>query len=459
MLSGARAGTRRALTADFATLGRHPSSELQLDPEQDTEVSARHAAVFRQGPGYVVRDLGSATGTWVNGVRVRSDRSLENGDRIRLGAQGPEIEFAVEQTQERPPARLVEPDEPRVTMTPTGSRRTPVIEQEQSMTELKLRVEAARQTDRLRRRLFVTGVVGALAVVAVLTWLAWSARQSRLALEREQNRLFARVDSVHALLGAAAERSPGLRTALEGAKARTEQVRTRIRSEATSRRAVAAIEPVIQQELDLHAPLLRAALFDPTAIVTANSRAIAMVFVAHVGGGRARSSGFVLRVRADTGWIVTSRAPLVDSMGTGAERIAVGFNGGTLAWRARVLAEDRGTGLALLRVQAWGHVFPVAEVRDSAAATGEPVVVFGFPGIEQAGNWQREGLRASVMTGTLVGASGNRLEIEGYGGASWTGSPVFNAEGQMIGVMAAEDAGSRRLQAIRASTLRSWMGQ
>jgi len=112
VLSGARTGTRRGLTADFATLGRHPSSELQLDPEQDTEVSARHAAVFRQGPGYVVRDLGSATGTWVNGVRVRSDRSLENGDRIRLGANGPEIEFTVEQTQERPPARLVATDEP-----------------------------------------------------------------------------------------------------------------------------------------------------------------------------------------------------------------------------------------------------------------------------------------------------------------------------------------------------------
>jgi hypothetical protein len=113
----------------------------------------------------------------------------------------------------------------------------------------------------------------------------------------------------------------------------------------------------------------------------------------------------------------------------------------------------------LLRVQAWGHVFPVAAVRDSAVATGEPVVVFGFPGIEQSGNWQREGLRASVMLGTLVGVSGNRLEIEGYGGASWTGSPVFNGEGEMIGVMAAADAGSRRLRAITASTLRGWMGQ
>ncbi|HKP28891.1 MAG TPA: FHA domain-containing protein, partial [Gemmatimonadales bacterium] len=228
VLSGARAGTRRELTADFATLGRHPSSELQFDPEQDTEVSARHAAVFRQGPGYVVRDLGSATGTWVNGVRVRSDRSLENGDRIRLGAQGPEVEFAVEQVQERPPARLVELDEPQAPGPASSLRRTPVIEQEQSMTELKLRVEAARQTDRLRRRLFGAAVVVTLAVFAAIAWLAWSARQSQLALEREQSRLFAKVDSVHALLGAAAERSPALRPVLEGARSQTEQLRARI---------------------------------------------------------------------------------------------------------------------------------------------------------------------------------------------------------------------------------------
>ena len=456
MLSGARAGTRRALTADFATLGLHPSSELQFDPEHDTEVSARHAAVFRQGPGYVVRDLGSATGTWVNGARVRSDRSLENGDRIRLGAQGPEIEFAVEQVQERAPARLVAPDEP-LPVTPVPSRRSPVIEQEQSMTELKLRVAAARQTDRLRRRLFFAGVAAALAVVAVVLWLAWSARQSRLALEREQARLLAGVDSVHALLGAAAERSPGLRPALAGARTEVERQRTRIITDATSHDAIRTLEPQLKLELERHAPLLRAALFDPTAIVTANSRAIAMVFVQLVGGERRRVTGFVLRVSADTGWVVTTRAPLVDSTGAAAERISVGFNGGTQAWRARVIAEQSGTGLALLRVLAWGHVFPIASVGDSIpGVTGEPVMTFGFHQNAEQG-WQRDGLRASVLTGTLASAGENRLEIESYGAESRVGSPVFNIAGQLIGVMVSSEPGARTLSAVPASALRPWM--
>jgi S1-C subfamily serine protease len=457
VLSGARAGTRRELNADFATLGRHPSSELQLDPEKDTEVSPRHAAVFRQGPGFVVRDLGSATGTWVNGTRVRSDRSLENGDRIRLGAQGPEIEFTVEQTHERPPARLVEPDEPLTTHPQSPMRRSAVIEQEQSMTELKLRVEAARQTDKLRRRLFAAAVVAVLAVFAAIAWLGWSARQSRLALEREQNRLFAKVDSVHALLGAAAERSPGLRSALEKARSQTEQLRARIASEGTSGDGITILERQVQQELDTHDPLLRAALFDPTPVVTRNSRAIAMVFSAFASGGRSRANGFVLRVNADTGWVVTSRAILVDSAGTPAERIAVGFNGGAQAWRARVIAEQAATGLALLQVPAGGHAFPIAEVRDSGVVNGESVVVFGFAVADLGETWQRNGLRASVLTGTLVGSGGDRLVIDGYGTPAWTGSAVFNATGQLIGVMSDTDSTSRLLRAIPTSAIRGWM--
>jgi len=324
------------------------------------------------------------------------------------------------------------------------------------MSELKLRVEAARQTDKLRRRLFVAAVVAVLGVFAAITWLAWSARQSRVALEREQNRLFARIDSVHALLGAAAERSPGMRSALEGARNKTEQLRARITSEGTSRKAIAILEPEVERELDTHDPLLRAALFDPTPVVTTNSRAIAMVFAAFTSGERSRANGFVLRVSADTGWVVTSRAILVDSAGRPAERIAVGFNGGAQAWRARVIAEQAATGLALLRVSAWGHVFPVAEPRDSGLVNGESVVVFGFAA-DLGETWQRDGLRASVLTGTLVGSGGDRLVIDGYGAPAWTGSAVFNATGQLIGVMSDTDTTSRLLRAIPASAIRAWM--
>ena len=464
VLSGARAGTRRALTADFATLGRHPSSDLQFDPENDNDVSARHAAVFRQGPGYVVRDLGSSNGTWLNGNRIRSDRSLEHGDRIRLGARGPEVEFAVEEVDERPPALLIEPDIPASAPSLAASRRTPVIAQEQSTTDLKIRVEVARQTDRLRRRLFAVAVLGAFVFAGVVAWLAWSARQSQLALDRERDRLLARVDSVQAVLGAASERATGLRAALDSARADANRLRTSISDQATSRSAIASLESRVAQDLARHDPLLRAARFDASAITTANNRGMVMVFVEKPGGERVSASGFVLRVSGDTGWVVTSRHVLRDSTGLPPERIAVVFNGGKQAWRARTVDEHGKADLALLRVLAWGHVFAVQEIGTGAApAAGEPVAVLGFPhGLDLQGNdWQRDGLRVSTTTGTISAVAPDRLQIDGYGAPGASGSPVFNAGGQVIGVLfgGEPDSGGRMIYAVPASALARWIRQ
>lgn len=465
MLSGARAGTRRALTADFATLGRHPSSDLQFDPEHDTDVSARHAAVFRQGPGYVVRDLGSSNGTWVNGARIRSDRSLEHGDKIRLGPRGPEIEFAVEQIEERVPIRAPEsPAEPVIAAYPPApaGRRTPVIEQEQSTTDLKIRVELARQTDRLRRRLFAGAVVGAMVLAALVLWLAWSARQAQLALARERDRLLARVDSVQAVLGAAAERATSLRSALDSARGEADRLRATIAAEATSSSAIASLDSQVQLALSRHDPLLRAARFDASAISTANGKAMVMVFVEKAGGGRASASGFVIRVKGDTGWIVTSRHVMRDSTGLAPRRIAVAFNRGKLAWRARLIGLHGSADLALLRVLAWGYVFPVQEVGVAASPEpGEPVAVLGFPhglGLQGA-NWQRDGLRASTTTGTISAVTQDRLQIDGYGAPGASGSPVFNTAGQVIGVLfgGAPEGGGRMIYAVPAAALSAWI--
>ncbi len=464
MLSGARAGTRRALTADFATLGRHPSSDLQFDPEHDTDVSARHAAVFRQGPGYVVRDLGSTNGTWVNGARIRSDRSLEHGDKIRLGPRGPEIEFAVEEIEERAPARAPEsPAGPAIpSATPVAARRTTVIEQEQSTTDLKIRVEVARQTDRLRRRLFAGAVAGAMLLAALVLWLAWSARQAQLALARERDRLLARVDSVQAVLGAAAERPTGLRAALDSARTEADRLRASIAAEATSSSAIATLDSQVQLALSRHDPLLRAARFDASAITTDNGKAIVMVFVEKPGGGRVSASGFVIRVKGDTGWVVTSRHLMRDSTGSAPQRIAVAFNGGKLAWRARLLDQHGSADIALLRVLAWGYVFPVKEVGVAAAAQpGEPVVVLGFPhGLDLQGErWRRDGLRASTTTGTVSAVAQERLQIDGYGAPGASGSPVFNTVGQVIGVLSggAPESGGRMIYAVPAAALSAWI--
>lgn len=463
-MSGARAGTRRALSADFATLGRHPSSDLQFDPERDTDVSGRHAAVFRQGGGYVIRDLGSTNGTWVNGARIRSDRALEPGDRIRLGPRGPEIEFTVEAVEERAAARPIEASPAPVPASPAppAPKRTPVIEQEQSTTDLKIRVEVARQTDRLRRRLFAGGIAGAMALLALIAWIAWSAREARLALEAERDRLIARVDSVQAILGAAAERASGLRAALDSARGESDRLRASIAAQATSTAAVARLDSQVRVALSRQDPLLRAARFDASTITTDNRRGLAMVFVEKAGGERVTATGFVVRVKGDTGWVVTTRHVMRDSTGLAPARVAVAFNGTKQAWRARLVDVHGTADVALVRVIAWGYVFPVKSVGLAATPqAGDPVAVLGFPlGLEpQATTWQRDGLRSSTSTGTVAAVTPDRLQIDGYGAPGASGSPVFNAAGEVIGVLFGGEPGSggRMVYAAPASALGRWI--
>lgn len=464
VLSGARTGLRCQLTADFATLGRHPSSDLPFDPEKDTDVSARHAAVFRQGPGYVVRDLGSTNGTWVNGQRVRGDQALEPGDRIRLGARGPEVEFVVEEVEERPVVRapaLEGGPAVEVEVAPSAPARRAVIGQEQSTTDLKIRVEVARQTDRLRRRL--AGIIGLVlaAMALMIGWLFWSAYQTRLAVVRDRDQLLARVDSVDAVLKGAAERAAGLRQALDSARREAETLRRSITQRGTSEAAIESLDSEVLNAIQRHDPLLRAAHFDAGDITANNARGVVMIFVDKGEEGRVGATGFVIRTSADTGWIVTSRHILQTSSGLEPERIAVVFNGGRQAWRGRVVARHGSADLALVRVLAWGHVFPVNKVNpDATARPGEPVAMLGFPhGLDlQEGDWRQQGLRSSTTTGTMSAVSAERLQIDGYGAPGGSGSPIFNAAGEVIGVLSggAPESGGRMIYAVPASALKVW---
>jgi adenylate cyclase len=64
------------------SLGRHPSNSIQL---LDKIVSKEHCTLELQGERFVLRDLGSLNGTYVNGERLRGDVVLRHGDEIALG--------------------------------------------------------------------------------------------------------------------------------------------------------------------------------------------------------------------------------------------------------------------------------------------------------------------------------------------------------------------------------------
>lgn len=81
--SGHQAGTRYAITSELMTVGRHPDSDIFLD---DITVSRRHVELSTSNTGYMIRDVGSLNGTYLNRERLEdSEVSLTNGDELQIG--------------------------------------------------------------------------------------------------------------------------------------------------------------------------------------------------------------------------------------------------------------------------------------------------------------------------------------------------------------------------------------
>ena len=78
---GPNAGSRFLLDKDVTTVGRHPESDIFLD---DVTVSRRHAEFQRRADGFVVRDVGSLNGTYLNRERI-DEAALGSGDEVQVG--------------------------------------------------------------------------------------------------------------------------------------------------------------------------------------------------------------------------------------------------------------------------------------------------------------------------------------------------------------------------------------
>lgn len=78
---GPNAGSTFLLDKDVTAAGRQPSSDIFLD---DITVSRRHAEVLREGSRFLVKDVGSLNGTYVNRERV-DVAELASGDELQIG--------------------------------------------------------------------------------------------------------------------------------------------------------------------------------------------------------------------------------------------------------------------------------------------------------------------------------------------------------------------------------------
>ena len=91
------------ITGRVTTIGRAEANNVVIPAEQ---VSRHHAVVEWIDGGYVITDLGSRNGTYVNNERIRT-RPLRAGDSITIGDCQVRFLWAAEATKEAEKLRLM----------------------------------------------------------------------------------------------------------------------------------------------------------------------------------------------------------------------------------------------------------------------------------------------------------------------------------------------------------------
>jgi pSer/pThr/pTyr-binding forkhead associated (FHA) protein len=78
---GPNAGSRFLLSQEVTSVGRGLESDIFLD---DITVSRRHAEIRATEGGFVVKDVGSLNGTYLNRERIE-EAKIGNGDELQVG--------------------------------------------------------------------------------------------------------------------------------------------------------------------------------------------------------------------------------------------------------------------------------------------------------------------------------------------------------------------------------------
>lgn len=450
---GATVGASMQMGTTPVLIGRDPEAQFRMDPNLDRLVSARHARLDREGNGWVLTDLGSRNGTFVNGERVEGARRLSPEDRIQLGRGGPTLRLTT--------------DRPELSDTLPDARYTP-------------RTREAFKPPKPRRPWLIGGGVGLAAVVVLLgLWAATrggpdlgagdgpgppgaeAARPDENAAgapapaptgDPESDTAAARQA---AEIAALRQRIEGMDEQLREALGESERLREALddaRREGASSEEVADLQRRLQEA---NASLRRqqlAASVDYDQIARIARPATALVYVEFEGGLVEAATAFGIDPR---GRLLTNRHVVRrdENEGRAVLRIGVQYAGRTEVLQARVVAISRTEDLALIEITEPDGDLPAVSRFNSAPdtlASGTPVVLLGFP---LGGSGDTRGpARPLVSSGVLMGQRGGYIEIEGYARGGASGSPILDIDGQVIGVLAGGRTGEdgERLYAIPA---------
>jgi hypothetical protein len=82
MKTGSNPGQIFVLDGTEFSIGRDINNDFVIN---DTEMSRKHAKIYLSGPEFVIEDLGSTNGTFINGQRLVGVQLLADGDTVSFG--------------------------------------------------------------------------------------------------------------------------------------------------------------------------------------------------------------------------------------------------------------------------------------------------------------------------------------------------------------------------------------
>lgn len=441
--SGWRTGQRETFEKSVIAIGRHPSNDFRFDVNNDPDVSSKHAEIRVVGSVVTLRDLGSTNGTFVNGKRIAGEMPLTDGDVVAFGDAGPTVEYHV----------ATDAAAPAVGAAPSGPPRRD--------TTVRIAEAVEAQTGKLR-----TMIIGLGALVVIGVGLAyWAGNRGSAEATQQVAALLQQNDSLAKAFNSTVTqlqgKTAGIDSALATARRESEDLRRRLQAAADGGNPadVSAIAQDIEASASRQRALMGAAQADWESVSARNAPAMVFIVVQDVDGNNTSGSGFNI---SPSGLTVTNRHVVRDAKGRMAAKIAIKFENSEIAFQpASVVKVSESDELAWLKLPSGGRYPTVLGVAKSPTfRVGAPVGLIGYPlgtGTAGMGGGNIDNLKplSTLTVGTASKILDEILQLDVYAAQGSSGSPVFNTQGLVIGVLygSPTDSNGRIIYAVPSARL------
>ncbi len=380
-LTGGWAGQRHVLDREAITLGRAADNDVVFHP-QDVRASAHHAALFVQGNRFILEDLHSTNGVYVNGLKV-TRAEVRSGDIIEFGRKGPRVRIDIVPAAEPHESSPGQGD--RLQETASSFLQTEASAPRLGRTTVQMMIDSALRRTRRQFRQWTMGLslVALVALAVGASSLLWRDGESDSPSEHENG------FSVVAQLNQAAV--------------------------VLIRNYITLVDPITHQTITAVSEGSGFAI-DPSGLVVTNY---------HI-------------VRP---WEVdpklTSRGVKVT---TSSVKVIFADHPPEEALEARLLRGSRETDLAILQLVTERPVPVVSglEADSSQLRQGDEVAIIGFPlGTTLLQTTGQHRATTTLTRSTISKSTPTIIQLDAPVFQGFSGSPIFNRQGKVIGVLTA----------------------